>query len=72
MNVLQTLKSERDRLAEDLNRVKATIKALAGSLNGGRTRAMRPEISAASSARTAGAQRASWAKIRAKKVRRTS
>jgi hypothetical protein len=65
MNVLQTLRSERDRLAMDLNRVNAAIKALGGSMNGGRTTAMRRKISAAGRVRIAAAQRARWAKVRA-------
>jgi hypothetical protein len=70
MNVLQTLKSERDKLQKDVHRLNVAIKALGGSLNGERTTAKRGKISAAGRARIAAAQRARWAKFRAKKARR--
>lgn len=65
MNVLQTLKSERDKLQKDMNRLNVAIKALGGSLNGERTTAKRGKISTAGRARIAAAQRARWAKVRA-------
>jgi hypothetical protein len=67
MNVLQTLKSERDRLQKDVNRLSAAINALGGGASAGRTTARRrPTLSAVARARIAAAQRARWAKIRAK------
>jgi membrane glycosyltransferase len=67
MNVLQTLRSERDRLQEDVDRLNAAIKALAGSATStGRPAANeRPALSAAARARIAKAQRARWAKLKA-------
>jgi len=69
MNVLQTLKSERERLQKEVNRLSSAIKALGGSASTGRNTATRrrPKLSAAARARIAAAQRARWAKIRAKK-----
>lgn len=69
MNILQTLKSERDKLQKDLNRLNGAIRALGGSASTGRTTApARPRLSAAARARIAAAQRARWAKVRAKKA----
>ncbi len=62
MDVLQTLKSERDRLDKDLKRVTAAIKALDGRTGRASTR---PRLSAAARARIAAAQRARWAKVHA-------
>jgi hypothetical protein len=67
MNVLQALKSERDRLQKDVNKLNAAINALGGSASLGRTMASkRSTLSSAARARIAAAQRARWAKIRAK------
>jgi hypothetical protein len=72
MNVLQTLKSERDRLQKDVNRLNAAINALGGSTGTRRSSGKkRPTLSAAARARIAAAQRARWAKVRAKKGRQT-
>jgi hypothetical protein len=68
MDVLQTLKSERENLQRQLHRLNAAIHALSGGTNAGRaTTRKRPVLSAAARARIAAAQRARWAKIRAKK-----
>jgi hypothetical protein len=66
MNVVQTLKSERDKLQKDLNRLNAAIKALGGgsASTGPSTNGKRPKLSAAGRARIAAAQRARWAKLR--------
>jgi hypothetical protein len=67
MNILQTLKSERDRLQKDVSRLNAAINALGGSANSKRSSTShRPTLSAAARARIAAAQRARWAKIRTK------
>jgi hypothetical protein len=67
MNVLQTLKSERDRLQKDVNRLNAAINALGGIASTGHiTASKRPTLSAAARARIAAAQRARWAKVRRK------
>lgn len=68
MDVLQTLKSERDRAQNELNKLNAAIKALGGST--GRqpsTASKRPTLGPAARARIAAAQRARWAKVRANK-----
>jgi peptidoglycan hydrolase CwlO-like protein len=67
MNILQSLKSERDRLQKDVNSLNAAINALGGS-TGRTTASKRPILSAAARARIAAAQRARWAKVRAKKA----
>jgi hypothetical protein len=65
MNVIQTLKSERDRLQKDVNRLNAAINALGGSSSTGRiTASNRRTLSVAARARIAAAQRARWAKVR--------
>jgi hypothetical protein len=64
MDVLQTLKSERDRIQKELNGLNAAIKALGGPTGGASTR---PTLSAAARARIAAAQRARWAKARGQK-----
>jgi len=69
MNVLQTLKSERDSLQKDLNRLNAAINALGGGANTGlMTASKRTKLPASASARIAAAQRAREAKVRAKKA----
>jgi hypothetical protein len=67
MDILQTLRSERSKLQDELNSLDAAIKALGGTSLGGRqsTSARRPTMSAAARARIAAAQRARWAKVRA-------
>lgn len=68
MDVLHTLKSERDRLQKDLNKLNAAISALGGIASTVRTTASkRPALSAAGRARIAAAQRARWAKLRGQK-----
>jgi hypothetical protein len=64
MNVLQALKSERDRLQTNVNRLNAAIEALGGSASIGSFTTKRPALSAAARARIAAAQRARWAKLR--------
>lgn len=65
MDVVQTLKSERDRVQKELNGLNAAIKALGGRRTGGAT--TRPTLSAAARARIGAAQRARWAKVRGQK-----
>ncbi len=68
MDVLQTLKSERDRAQRELNKLNAAIKALGGSTRGRvSTATTHPTLSAAARARIAAAQRARWAKVRGQK-----
>lgn len=63
MDVLRILKSERDILQKDLNKVDAAIKALGGGGGAGK----RSTLSPAARARIAAAQRARWAKVHANK-----
>lgn len=74
MDVLQTLKSERDRLQKDLNKLNAAIDALRGAASAGRTTGTgkRPTLSAAGRARIAAAQRARWAKLRGKSTQKSN
>jgi hypothetical protein len=59
MNVLQTLKSERDRLQKEVNKLSTAIKVLGGSASTGpSTASNRPILSAAGRARIAAAQSA--------------
>ena len=67
MDVLQTLKSERDRAQNELNKLNTAIKALGGSTGTQRFASKRPTLSAAARARIAAAQRARWAKVRGRK-----
>ncbi len=67
MDVLQTLKSERDRAQKELNRLDAAIKALGGSTGTQRSPSQRSSLNAAARARIAAAQRARWARARANK-----
>jgi hypothetical protein len=67
MNVLQTLQFERNKLQKELNNLDTAISALSGGASKQRGSRKRPVLSAAARARIAAAQRARWAKIRAKK-----
>jgi hypothetical protein len=71
MNVLQTLKYERDRLQKDLNRLNGAINVLGGS-TGRTTASNRPALSAAARTRIHAAQRARWAKVRANSAQKQS
>ena len=63
---LQSLKSERQQLESRLKRVKAAITTL-GSLNGLSRKGGKRVLSAAGRARIVAAQRARWAKVKAKR-----
>ena len=69
-NVVQQLESERNRLQTELYKVSAALtafgRAYLGGAKAGRTRGKRRTISAAGRKRIAAAQRARWAKVRAK------
>ncbi len=75
--VLQHLRSEQQRLHNELQRIQAALNALTnlngrgpGRPAGGRSVRRRGGMSAAGRARIAAAQRARWAKIRAQKKAR--
>jgi hypothetical protein len=63
---LNTLKAEREQLESRLKQVEAAITSL-GSLNGHSPKVGKRKLSAAGRARIAAAQRARWAKFKAKK-----
>jgi hypothetical protein len=68
--VVQQLERERSRLQAELHKVSAALtafgRAYLGGAKSGRTRGKRRTISAAGRRRIAAAQRARWAKVRAK------
>ena len=66
-NLLKQLKKERDQVARQLSGLNAAIAAFAGSHTGTKPTRKTRTISAAGRKRIAAAQRARWAKIRAKK-----
>ena len=67
-SVVSQLREERENLANDLGHVDAPLLVL-GTLNAGRTHAEpRRTISASGRKRIAAAQRARWAKLKAKNV----
>jgi len=67
-SILRQLKQERDRVERQLSGLNAAITAFAG-MYGGRPSGKRRKMSAKSRAKIAAAQRARWAKFRAKKQR---
>lgn len=70
-NVVEQLETERVRLQNELQKISAALTAFGRAyLDGGKpakTRAKRRTISAAGRKRIAAAQRARWAKLKAKK-----
>ena len=65
--VVQQLRKERERAKKQIERIDAALAAL-GSLNfRGRGRGKRRTLSAAARRKIAAAQRARWAKVKAKK-----
>jgi hypothetical protein len=69
-NVVQQLEHERTRLQTELHKVSAALtafgRAYLGGAKAGRARGKRRTISAAGRKRIAAAQRARWAKLKAK------
>jgi hypothetical protein len=61
VSLLDLLKRERDRVAQQLSGLNAALTAFAGSFSGGNGKR---RISAAGKKRIAAAQRARWAKVR--------
>jgi hypothetical protein len=66
-NIVKQLKKERDRVEKQLSGLNAAISAFVGVYSGAKPRRTRGSISAAGRKRIAAAQRARWAKVRAKK-----
>lgn len=65
--IVKQLKKERDRVERQLLGLNAAISAFVGAYNGAKPRRKKGTMSVAGRRRIAAAQRARWAKIRAKK-----
>jgi hypothetical protein len=66
-DIVTLLKKERDRIEKQLSGVNAALSAFAGVYMG---KGKRRKLSAAARAKIAAAQRARWAKVKAKKKQR--
>jgi hypothetical protein len=66
------LRGERDRLAKELGRLDQAISVLSGLGKGGGRRGGKRRLSAAARKRIADAQKARWAKWKAKQQRRSA
>ena len=66
-DIVKQLKKERDRVERQLSGLNAALSAFVGVYGGRKPTRKRRTISAAGRKRIAAAQRARWAKIRAKK-----
>jgi hypothetical protein len=66
-NIVKQLKKERDLVERQLSGLNAALSAFAGVYAGAKPARKRRKLSAAGRKRIAAAQRARWAKIRAKK-----
>ena len=65
--IVKQLKQEHDRIAQQLTGINTAIAAFSGLSVGSKPRRKRSKMSAAGRARIAAAQRARWAKVKAKK-----
>ncbi len=63
MDILEVLKAERDKAAQQVNALDTAIRALSGLNSTGATRGRRT-VSAAARAKIGAAQRARWAKVK--------
>jgi hypothetical protein len=68
-SILKQLRKERDRVAKQLSGMDAALRAFAGVYGGSKPFRKRRKMSAKSRAKIAAAQRARWAKFRAKRKR---
>ena len=66
-SILKQLKKERDRVERQLSGLNAALTAFANVYSDGKPRRKRRKMSAKSRAKIAAAQRARWAKFRARK-----
>jgi hypothetical protein len=66
-SIVRQLKTERDRVAKQLSGMDAALRAFASAYSGSKPSRKRRKMSAKSRAKIAAAQRARWAKVRAKK-----
>jgi hypothetical protein len=64
--IVKQLKTERDRVRKQLNGLETALAAFASAYSGSKP-SLRRKLSAKSRAKIAAAQRARWAKVRAKK-----
>lgn len=65
--LIKQLRKERDRVEKQLSGLNAALTAFAGVYSGGKPVRNRRKMSAKSRAKIAAAQRARWAKVRAKR-----
>jgi hypothetical protein len=68
-SLVKQLKQERDRVAKQLSGLEAALTAFASAYSGTKPSRKRRKMSAKSRAKIAAAQRARWAKFRAKQKR---
>src|SRR5712671_3703773 len=68
-SIIKQLKQERDRVEKQLSGLNAALTAFAGVYSGGKPVRKRRKMSAKSRAKIAAAQRARWAKVKAKQKR---
>ena len=68
-SLMKQLKQERDRVERQLSGLNAALAAFAGVYRGTKPSRKRRKMSAKSRAKIAAAQRARWAKVRAKRKR---
>jgi hypothetical protein len=66
--IVQQLKKERDRVERQLTGLNAALSAFVGVYGGTKPTRKRRKLSAKARAKIAAAQRARWAKVRAKKA----
>jgi hypothetical protein len=66
-SIVKQLKQERDRVAKQLSGLEAALTAFASAYSGTKHSRKRRKMSAKSRAKIAAAQRARWAKVRAKR-----
>jgi hypothetical protein len=65
--IVKQLKQERDRVRKQLLELEKALKAFASAYSGSKPSRKRRKLSAKSRAKIAAAQRARWAKVRAKR-----
>ena len=68
-SIVKQLRQERDRVEKQLSGMDAALRAFAGVYGAGKPMRKRRKLSAKSRAKIAAAQRARWAKFRAKRKR---
>jgi hypothetical protein len=66
-NIVKQLKKERDRVEKQLSGLNAALAAFAGTYTGAKPTRKKRTVSLAARKKMAAAQKARWAKVRAKK-----